>query len=213
MIGYLKGTIRSNVDKRVLIDVGGVGYEVTCTEGCAENLPTPGETGEVYVYARLREEEFHLYGFASLEEKSAFMELTKISGVGAKVALSILSAMSPMDIGLAVASENKAAFSRTPGVGPKLAGRLINDLKESKIFLSFAKAESATEMTSLPKRRSETNGFASDFVLRDAVTAIEGLGYDRSVAYAVASKIYGANPSVALESLVAEILKHIGSKR
>jgi len=210
MIGYLKGVIKSKYDRELLIDVGGVGYEAQCSERCLHALPEAGQAGEVFIYAKLRDEELRLYGFISADEKRAFLELTKISGVGAKVALAILSTLAPEEIALAVASDDKKPFARVAGVGPKLAARLINELKNGKGFFSpdnFAAPPSGKAPVGRPAPALPSSA------LRDAVQALEGLGYDRSHAFSVASKICASTPNATAEAIISEGLRQLGAGR
>ena len=212
MIGYLKGVILSKSDKELLIDAGGVGYEAQCSERCMDALPEKGDVGEIYVYAKLREEEMRLFGFISQEEKRAFLELTKISGVGAKVALAILSGLTPDDVATAVAAEDKKIFAKVPGVGPKLAARLINELKNGKNFFSPDNFIPTSAVASNGGRAASTPAPVSSGApnrLREAVQALEGLGYDRSLAFSVLSKINAEHSDYSVERLIGEGLRQM----
>jgi Holliday junction DNA helicase RuvA len=129
MIGKLKGLVDSFGDDRVLIDCGGVCYEVFCSGRTLQSLPRVGEAAVIFIETIVREDMIRLYGFSHETEKSWFNLLTSVQGVGARVALAILSVMSPSELSSAVALQDKAMIGRANGVGPKLALRVVTELK------------------------------------------------------------------------------------
>ncbi|HTM79406.1 MAG TPA: Holliday junction branch migration protein RuvA, partial [Devosia sp.] len=129
MIGKLKGMVDSFGDDRVLIDCGGVCYEAFCSSRTLQALPRVGEATVVFIETIVREDMIRLYGFANEAEKAWFNLLMTVQGVGARVALAILSALSPSEISSAIALQDKAMMGRASGVGPKLATRLVTELK------------------------------------------------------------------------------------
>ena len=130
MIASLKGVLESVAEESAVVDVSGVGYLVFCSGRTLANLPQPGEAVRFVVETHVREDHIHLYGFAEPGERDWFRLLTTVQGVGAKVALAILSALGPEELVQAVAAQDKAAVSRANGVGPKLAGRIVLELKD-----------------------------------------------------------------------------------
>ena len=130
MIGKLKGVIDSYGDDFVIVDVGGVGYVVHCSSRTLQNLPSTGEAASLAIETHVREDMIRLFGFRSDAEREWFRLLQGVQGVGAKVALAILSVLDPGALAGAVATGDKASVARAPGVGPKLAARIVAELKD-----------------------------------------------------------------------------------
>ena len=129
MIGKLTGLLAAKNPPEVLIDCGGVGYEVLVPMSTFYNLPTLGQTVSLLTHLIVREDAHLLYGFATNEERAGFKQLVKISGVGPRTALSILSGMSVADIAQSVAKQDAARLTKIPGIGKKTAERLLLELK------------------------------------------------------------------------------------
>jgi holliday junction DNA helicase RuvA len=129
MIGKLTGTLAAKNPPEVLVDCGGVGYEVLVPMSTFYNLPALGQTVALLTHLIVREDAHLLYGFATSEERAGFKQLVKISGVGPRTALSILSGMSVADIAQAVAKQDAARLTKIPGIGKKTAERLLLELK------------------------------------------------------------------------------------
>ncbi len=154
MIGRLTGTIVDQaVDGSVVIDVQGVGYEVWVPLGTLGKLPTGPTT--LHVHTHVREDAFILYGFATLNDRAAFRVLTSVSGIGPKLALSILSSMSASDLAEAIQRGDKARFKGVSGVGIKLVSRLVLELKDK---LDFARGGPITGVVSKPKPEQAFDG-------------------------------------------------------
>ena len=130
MIGKLKGLINSYGEDYVILDVGGVGYQVHCSSRTLQALPSPGEAAVLSIETYVREDQIKLFGFRSDTEREWFRLLQTVQGVGAKVALAVLSTLPPAELANAIALRDKAAVSRTPGVGPKVAERIVTELKD-----------------------------------------------------------------------------------
>ena len=130
MIGKLKGLIDSYGEDYVILDVGGVGYQVHCSSRTLQALPSPGEAAVLSIETYVREDQIKLFGFRSDIEREWFRLLQTVQGVGAKVALAVLSTLPPAELANAIALRDKAAVSRTPGVGPKVAERIVTELKD-----------------------------------------------------------------------------------
>ena len=142
MIGYIKGkTLHAN-DGVVILENNGFGFEVVCSAQAYEQLVNVGYGG-VYTYLAVREDALNLYGFISLEEKSMFLKLITVSGVGPKVALSVLSLLTPEKFALAVCSEDQKAISKASGVGAKTAARIILELRDKLMKSSLAPSASS----------------------------------------------------------------------
>ena len=131
MIGKLTGLVDETGTDFVIIDINGVGYEVSCSTKTIANLPAAGERVTLSIETHVREQEFKLFGFLSTMERQWFRLLQTVQGVGAKVALAALSTLSPHDLANAIALQDKAMVARTPGIGPKVAGRIVAELREN----------------------------------------------------------------------------------
>ena len=202
MIGKLKGIIDTKNTDSVIIDVAGVGYIVFCASSTIAKLPNTGEAATIYIETHVREDHIHLYGFSSTEQKDTFLLLNKVNGVGAKMALSILSILSPAQLSAAIASRDKAAFKSVSGVGPKLAERLITELKDK--FSGFVPEISDNQST------ASNVAFAATGNINDAISALVNLGYGRSDVYTVVNNIAAINDNAQLDLLIREGLKELG---
>lgn len=131
MIAFLNGILAGKTQDTAIIDVGGVGWAVGMAAGSLARLPATGERVQVHTHLHVREDAVSLFGFLSLEEKSLFLRLTGVSGIGPKVALSALSVFSPAQLVSAITSQDVALVSKIPGVGKKTASRIILELKGS----------------------------------------------------------------------------------
>ncbi len=171
MIGYLKGKVKYLAPEAVLLEVGGVGYEVVCSGAAFSRLSgvRTGEDGEVYTHLRVSEDDITLFGFADLREKDLFLRLTSVQGVGAKVAMSILSSMRPEEVSDAIATADAKRLSSAKGVGKKVAERIILEL-HGKI--------SADEILGTESVGGRVSA-APMSVDEDAVAALMGLGFTR----------------------------------
>lgn len=182
MIGKLKGVVDSFGDDWVLIDCGGVCYEVHCSSRTLQSLPRVGEAAVVFVETILREDLIRLFGFATEAEKSWFLLLTTVQGVGARVALSILSVLSPSELSSAVALQDKAMIGRANGVGPKLAVRIVTELKGKVPAIGAVDAGTLGLQTALGEGVARSN-------VADAVSALTNLGYSSAQASAALARV------------------------
>ena len=181
MIALLKGRIEELGDGWAVVDVNGVGYLVFCSSRTLGQLGV-GEAATVHIETHVREDHIHLYGFLDTAEREWFKLLTTVQGVGAKVALAILSVLSIDEITHAVAAGDKAQVGRANGVGPKLAGRIVSELKDKVANLALGvPAASGEAVAPAPK------GGASP-ATRDATSALVNLGYSPSDALAAVSR-------------------------
>jgi Holliday junction DNA helicase RuvA len=180
MIGKLKGRVDSFDEDGLIVDVSGVGYLVSASARTLRALPPAGEAVALHIETQVREDAIRLFGFLTVGERDWFRLLQSVQGVGAKVALGILGALSGEALSMAIAKQDKAMMARAPGVGPKLAARLVLELKDktpSPGVADFADATIASELGSnLPK------------AAEDAVLALTGLGYARPQAAAAVAK-------------------------
>jgi Holliday junction DNA helicase RuvA len=182
MIGKLKGAVDSFGDDHVLIDVGGVCYEAFCSSRTLQGLPRVGEAAVVFIETVVREDMIRLYGFGSEAEKAWFNLLMTVQGVGARVALGILSALSPSELSSAIALGDKAMIGRANGVGPKLALRLVTELKGK------VPQGGGIDAGTLGLQNALGEGTASGNVA-DAVSALVNLGYSSAQASAALARV------------------------
>ena len=167
MIGKLKGLVDDTGMDWAIIDVNGVGYEVHCSPRTLAALPAKGEAVEIHIETHVRETEMKLFAFTSKMEREWFRLLQTVQGIGAKVALAVLGTMSPHDLANAIAMRDKAAITKTPGVGPKVAQRLLIELKDKVPSLGPI-GTGLSEVGAGP-----VEGMAA----ADAVSALTNLGY------------------------------------
>ncbi len=174
MIGKLRGVVDGLDDEGLILDVNGVGYLVAASANTLRALPPIGEPVELLIETHVREDAIRLYGFLTASERDWFRLLQSVQGVGGKVALGILGTLKPEALSTAIARQDKATMARAPGVGPKLAARLVLELKDKAPAIGLpelrgpgADAESASK---LPKEAE------------DAILALVGLGYARAQA-------------------------------
>lgn len=193
MIGKLKGLIDSYGEDYVILDVQGVGYQVHCSTRTLQALPSPGDAATLSIETYLREDQIKLFGFRGDIEREWFRLLQTVQGVGAKVALAVLSTLPPADLANAIALRDKAAVTRTPGVGPKVAERIVSELKDkvpafASVDPALVHLSGAIEENSAPRPVS------------DAISALVNLGYGPSQAAAAiagASRIVGEGAETA----------------
>ena len=203
MIGKLKGVVDSYGEDYLILDVQGVGYQVYCTGKTMGTLPRPGEAATLSIETHVRETEIKLYGFSSDLEREWFNLLQSVQGVGAKVALAILDTLSPGDLASAIALQDKAMVARSPGVGPKVAQRIVLELK----FKAPALSGDATGTIGLQQELGE--GVASSNVA-DAVSALTNLGYGAPQASAaIAAAVKNAGEEADAQTLIRVGLKEL----
>ena len=185
MIGRLKGIVDAYGDDFVILDVGGVGYEVHCSTRTLQGMPQTGEAMSLSIETVVREDMIRLYGFASAAERAWFRLLTTVQGVGTKVALAILSTLSPSELASAIALNDKAMIARSPGVGPKVAQRIAAELKDKAPALLAGDAGIDPATARLQADLGE--GVAAQ-PAADAVSALVNLGYAQAQASAAVAR-------------------------
>ena len=172
MIAKLAGVIDQIGPEAAIIDVGGVGYLAFCSTRTISRLPVVGAPASLLIETHVREDHIHLYGFLDASERDWFRQLTTVQGVGARLALAILSAVAPEQLGPAILAHDKAALMRADGVGARLAARIVNELHDK---VGGAAAEVTLPTTTAPD--------ADASPAADAVSALVNLGYRRSEAF------------------------------
>jgi Holliday junction DNA helicase RuvA len=180
LIAKLKGVVESVDDGGAVVDVNGVGYLVSASSRTLRDLVV-GQPATVLVETIVREDAIALYGFLETAERDWFRILTTVQGVGARVALSILSTLSPDEIARAIAAGDKASLSRPAGVGPKLAARLATELKDKAAAFGVAPAPARAAAAAAPVGGGSVN--------EDAVSALVNLGYRRVEAFGAVARV------------------------
>ncbi len=196
MIGKLKGVVDSYGDDHVILDVNGVGYIVFCSTRTLGQLPRPGESASLAIETVVREDQIRLYGFATPAEREWFRMLTTVQGVGNKVALGLLSAMRPNELAGAIALQDKGMLARAPGVGPKLAQRIVSELKDKAPVTMEADPVLVRLQSDMTERRTPQP-------VSDAVSALINLGYGQiQASAAVSAALKQAGDAAAAETLI-----------
>ena len=211
MIAKLRGIIDSIYEDACIIDVNGVGYLVSASSRTLDKLVRGAETS-LLIETIVREDAILLYGFYDAWEKEWFNTLTKVQGVGAKVCLSILSALTPTQLSQAIAAQDKNLFLRASGVGPKLAARLITELKDKVVSISgtdIITENSGGENQPVEQKASHAT---ENGIVEDVISALVNLGYQRIEAYKAAVKTYAGNQNKSLSELIRLSLKEFVKK-
>jgi Holliday junction DNA helicase RuvA len=202
MIGKLKGVVDEVGEDHAVLDVHGVGYLVHCSGRTLGGLPGRGEAAQLFVETHVREDMIRLYGFSSAAERDWFRLLQGVQGVGAKVALAVLSTLPASELASAVALQDRAAVGRAPGVGPKLAARIVAELKDKGPGLSLDPVAARLAGGDAPVRAPGP--------AQDAVSALVNLGYGQpQAATAVAAALREAGADASTQQLIRLGLKEL----
>ena len=201
MIAKLTGVLDSIGEDQVVVDVGGVGYLAYCSGRTLRALPAVGGSVALAIDTHVREDHIHLYGFIDAGERDWFRLLTTVQGVGARVALAILTVLGPADITDAVIAQDKTVFTQAAGVGPKLAARIVAELKDRVGDLIVIR----------PIQFAGEAAGDSAGPVGDAISALVNLGYRRIEAYgAVSQAASRLGSDAAIEALITAGLKELG---
>jgi holliday junction DNA helicase RuvA len=193
VIAMLAGVVDQTAADSIVLDVNGVGYLVFASSRSLAKAPGRGEPLRLLIETHVREDHIHLYGFADEAEREWFRLLTTVQGVGARIALALLSALAPEQLATAIAAQDRVVLTQAEGVGPKLAQRVVNELKDKVGAVTLGPAA------------APSHGAASE-----AVSALVNLGYPRGDAYgavSAATRVLGANAS--LDALIRSGLKEL----
>ena len=193
MLAYIKGTLEIKNNDYVVIDVGGLGYKVSMSKKALEAVGNIGEKIKVYTYYRVREDDISIFGFNTNEELRMFELLLSVSGVGAKVALTILSNIELAEFALAVITDDINKIVKIPGIGKKSAQRIILELKDKLKAQELAEAE---EQGQVAESKQEKNNEA----VEEAIAALQILGYSKKEIEKAFEKL--ANKNVSVEELI-----------
>lgn len=203
MIGKLRGVIDSYGEDFVVVDVNGVGYLVHCSARTLQALPAQGEAVTLAIETHVREDQIRLFGFLSDVEREWFRLLQTVQGVGTRVALSVLSTLKPADLASAIAMRDKGMVARAPGVGPKVAERIVTELKDkapayAEIDPAVVRLSGAVDERKAPQP------------IADAVSALVNLGYGQpQAAAAIAAAARAAGEGADAASLIRLGLKEL----
>ena len=203
MIGKLTGVIDSYGEDWVIVDVGGVGYQVACSARTLQTLPVAGTAVTLSIETYLREDVIRLYGFASDLEREWFRLLQTVQGVGARVALAVLGTLQPSDLATAIALQDRATLGRAPGIGKKVADRIMTELRDKAPQYSSIDPAVVHLQADLAEHRAPR-------AVADAVSALVNLGYTQiraSAAVAAAWRVAG--DSASAEQLIRAGLKEL----
>ena len=202
MIAKLTGVVDDIAADSAVVDAGGVGYLIYASRRTLGRLGPAGASASVLVETHVREDHIHLYGFIDRAERDWFRLLTTVQGVGGRVALAILGVLDPDALATAIAAQDKAPLIRADGVGPKLAGRIVAELRDRAGAAIFSPAAPAPAAAAPPAAAADPTA--------DAVSALVNLGYGRADAFAaVATAARTLGAGAAVEAIIPAALKEL----
>ncbi|MBI2889540.1 MAG: Holliday junction branch migration protein RuvA [Nitrospirae bacterium] len=193
MIGFLQGQLIHKTPERVIVEVGGVGYEVTVPFSTYSRLPATGQLVRLHIHTHVREDAIQLFGFGDHEEVTLFRLLLGAHEIGPKIAMNILSVLGPADLRRAIAERDEATLRRVPGIGPKKVERLLVDLKDKV-------APVGAPVPAAPAQTTERD---------DLLSALRNLGYKAEDADRAVAEVLRRNPGAAVEHLLKEALNYL----
>ncbi|TPW34359.1 Holliday junction branch migration protein RuvA [Oecophyllibacter saccharovorans] len=204
MIGQLTGLVSQVEQDRCLVDVNGVGYVVSASTHTLAALARPPEVARVLIETVVREDAIQLFGFFTPEERNWFCLLTTVQGVGARVALAILSVSQPQALLQAVNAGDKQAFTQAAGVGPKLALRIITELRSKVAKMPGLAGAGSTGPLAPLAEGGEVAGLQADVLM-----ALEGLGFRRAETWPVVSRLMADTPDATLDQILRQALQEL----
>jgi Holliday junction DNA helicase RuvA len=204
MIAHLSGTLLSKQATSVILDVSGVGYEVTIPVSTFYDLEDVGSNVQLRIYTHVREDALQLYGFKTARERELFLKIISVSGIGPKLGITLLSGMSADEMIASIRTNNLARLTLIPGVGRKTAERLIMELREKVADLSSAQLEE--ELGARPEASAEST---EDTARADALSALLNLGYQRSGAEKAIDAALSEGGDITVESILRRSLKKL----
>ena len=219
MIGKLRGIVDELGEDFVILDVGGVGYTCFASAKTLSMLPQAGGQAALITETHVREDHIHLYGFANRDERDWFRTLTTVQGVGVKMALAILSMFAPHDLARIIAAQDKKSLTAASGVGPKLAERMVTELKNKVHTMAGAAgfampAHAGTAATKDAGKKAGGKIAATESapdILGDAVSALAHLGYSRADAFAAVSRYAQSHENAALDDVIRNCLRELAA--
>ena len=204
MIAHLSGTLFSKQATSVIVDVGGVGYEVTIPLSTFYDLEDTGKTVQLRIYTHVREDTLQLYGFKTIRERELFLKIISVSGIGPKLGITLLSGMSADELIAAIRTNDLARLTLIPGIGRKTAERLVIELREKVAALTSAQLEDALTM-----KAAATGEVRQDDVRADALSALLNLGYQRVSAEKALDNAVAEGGELTVETVLRRVLRKL----
>lgn len=206
MIAHLSGTLLSKEPNSVIVEVGGVGYEVTIPISTFYDLEAPGSNVKLRIYTHVREDALQLYGFKTLRERELFMRLISVSGIGPKLGVTLLSGMSADEMIASIRTNNLARLTLIPGVGRKTAERLVMELRDKVASLSSAELEEELGGAAAAASGSLAT---EDSMRSDVLSALLNLGYQRGSAEKAVTSALDEGGDISVESILRRSLRKL----
>ena len=204
MIAHLSGTLFSKQATSVIVDVGGVGYEVTIPLSTFYDLEDTGKPVQLRIYTHVREDTLQLYGFKTIRERELFLKIISVSGIGPKLGITLLSGMSADELIAAIRTNDLARLTLIPGIGRKTAERLVIELREKVAALTSAQLEEALTM-----KAAATGEVRQDDVRADALSALLNLGYQRVSAEKALDNAIAEGGELTVETVLRRVLRKL----
>lgn len=197
----------------MILDVGGVGYTLFASAKTLSAMPQAGGQASLITETHVREDHIHLYGFANREEREWFRLLTTVQGVGVKMALAILSMFAPYDLARIIGAQDKKSMTAASGVGPKLAERIVTELKNKVHSMPGATGFAMPELSGNAKKAGAKKSDAPPQVdvAGDAVSALTHLGYSRADAFAAVSRYLQQNAGASIDDIIRNSLRELAA--
>lgn len=203
MYAYIKGTLEEITEEAVVVETGGIGYNIKVSTTTADLLPGVGSEVKIYTYTLVREDAFSLYGFLTRDDLDIFKKLITVSGIGPKGGLAILSVMSADALRFAVAAGDAKAIAKAPGVGKKTAERVVLELRD-KISIE----DTLRNFDTSDGEAGGVAGTTDNRMKREAIEALTALGYSASEATAAVKKVEISEDDTS-ETILKQALKHM----
>lgn len=204
MIAHLSGTLLSKQATSVIVDVGGVGYEVTIPLSTFYDLEDSGSPVQLRIYTHVREDTLQLFGFKTIRERELFQKIISVSGIGPKLGITLLSGMSAEELIACISSNDLARLTLIPGIGRKTAERLVIELREKITSLASTQPEEElSDRTALSAKPTQ------DSVRSDALSALLNLGYQRSSAEKAVDNALAEGGELTVESILRRVLRKL----
>ncbi len=205
MIAHLSGTLLSKQATSVILDVNGVGYEITIPVSTFYDLEEPGSNVQLRIYTHVREDALQLYGFKTARERELFLRLISVSGIGPKLGITLLSGMSADEMIASIRTNNLARLTLIPGVGRKTAERLVMELRDKVASLSSAELEEELGA----QTSSGTGVLTEDSMRSDVLSALLNLGYQRNAAERAVSSAVDEGGDISVELILRRSLRKL----
>jgi Holliday junction DNA helicase RuvA len=202
LIAQLTGKLTQKLPNIIIIDVGGVGYEVTIPVSTFYELGDPGSSVSLKIHTNVREDSIQLFGFWTIREKELFLRLTSVSGIGPKLAITMLSGMQATELIAAIRSNDLVRLTAIPGVGKKTAERVVVELRDKLATIPVDESEAGVAV-------SQAAGFGEEAIRNDTVEALMALGYPKAVAEKAVSAAMREDGDRSIEAILKRSLKRL----